>query len=112
MCTECMRRQWAQANYNRIPQMVAATAKGIKPNAGVLLPVTVVVAAIDNVLELRPHCPACSVRGLCLPLGLHEHALHKLYAIIHLRMRVRRKETLYRPGEHFASLYAIRLGTF
>lgn len=91
--------------------MVAAPQQGL-PAKNAVLPAGVDAAAADNVLALRPHCPACSVRALCLPHGLDEHALLKLDALIHLRMRVRRKETLYRPGERFAALYAIRLGTF
>jgi CRP/FNR family transcriptional regulator len=49
---------------------------------------------------------------MCLPLGLDDHALHKLDRLIHVRMRVRRKEPLYRSGDRFTALYAIQLGTF
>ena len=65
-----------------------------------------------KVCELRAHCPVCSVRSMCLPLGLDEHAIHKLDHLIHVRMRVRRKESLYRSGDRFTALYAIRIGTF
>jgi CRP/FNR family transcriptional regulator len=92
--------------------MVAAPRQGLQSRNGECLPVGVEAGAVDNVLELRPHCPSCPVRGMCLPHGLDEHSLHKLDALIHVRMRVRRKETLYWPGERFAALYAIRLGTF
>ena len=86
--------------------------QSLKANAGVAVPVVVGAAAPGNVCELRPHCPACSVRSMCLPLGLDEHAIHKLDHLIHVRMRVRRKESLYRSGDRFTALYAIRLGTF
>ena len=89
--------------------MDAAPRQGLKPRR---FAVPAVAAAIDNVRELRAHCSACSVRSLCLPFGLDEHGLRKLDEIIHVRMRVRRKDTLYRPGERFGALYAIRLGTF
>src|SRR5689334_5925892 len=85
---------------------------GLQGKKGEVLPAVIDIATAGNVLELRPHCPACSVRALCLPHGLDERALHKLDDIIHLRTRVRRKETLYRPGERFAAVYAIRVGTF
>ena len=92
--------------------MVVAPCQGLKANAGVVLPVPAAAVAIDNVRVLRAHCSACSVRSLCLSIGLDEHALHKLDDIIHVRLRVRRKDALYRPGERFSALYAIRLGTF
>jgi CRP/FNR family transcriptional regulator len=68
--------------------------------------------AVTALYELRAHCPTCAVRSLCLPLSLDEHALRKLDDLIHVRMRVRRKATLFLPGERFTALYAIRLGTF
>jgi CRP/FNR family transcriptional regulator len=68
--------------------------------------------AVTALLELRAHCPTCAVRSLCLSLSHDDHALRRLDELIHVRMRVRRKGTLFRPGERFTSLYAIRLGTF
>lgn len=89
----------------------AASNPGVWPR-----PETVAKAGEDAPVaalhELRAHCPSCAVRGLCLPTQLDDHALRKLDELIHVRMRVRRKATLYRPGDRFGALYAIRLGTF
>jgi CRP/FNR family transcriptional regulator len=63
-----------------------------------------------KVVEL--HCTVCWLRGICLPRGLDGDALDRLDAAIHVRQRIKRKETLYRPGDRFTALYAIRLGTF
>jgi hypothetical protein len=63
-----------------------------------------------KVVEL--HCTVCWLRGICLPWGLDGDALDRLDAAIHVRQRIKRKETLYRPGDRFTALYAIRLGTF
>ena len=52
------------------------------------------------------------MRGLCLPIGLEPEALRRLNDLISVRTRVQRKDTLYRLGDRFTSLYAIRLGTF
>jgi CRP/FNR family transcriptional regulator len=52
------------------------------------------------------------LRSLCLPLGLDAEATRRLDEAVSTRMRVRRKASLYRPGDRFTSLYAIRLGTF
>ena len=67
------------------------------------------ITALD---ELRAHCPNCPVRSLCLPVDLDERAVARLDGIIHVRTSVRRKAKLYRPGDRFVALYAIRLGTF
>jgi len=49
---------------------------------------------------------------MCLPLGLERLALARLETIVTGRRRVRKKGSLYRAGEPFSSLYAIRVGTF
>lgn len=69
-------------------------------------------AAVVALHELRPSCVTCMLRSLCLPLGLDAESTRRLDDAISTRMRVRRKSTLYRPGDRFTSLYAIRLGTF
>jgi len=63
-----------------------------------------------KVVELN--CTVCWLRGICLPRGLDGDALDRLDTVIHVRQRIKRKETLYRPGDRFTALYAIRLGTF
>src|SRR5262245_44606060 len=68
--------------------------------------------AVTALHELRAHCPTCNVRNLCLPEHLDDLALRRLDEVIHVRAQVRRKETLYRPGDRFTALYAIRFGTF
>src|SRR5215471_10739802 len=61
--------------------------------------------------EVGAHCAGCSVRGLCFPLGLDPPAIRRLENIA-VRKRVRKKARLYRVGESFTALYAVRLGTF
>jgi CRP/FNR family transcriptional regulator len=80
--------------------------------ASVLLNIS---AAQPNVIpysDLTPHCVSCSVRGMCLPLGLDGQALGRLDNIVTGRRRIRKKGSLYRAGEPFACLYAVRVGTF
>jgi CRP-like cAMP-binding protein len=52
------------------------------------------------------------MRELCLPVGLEPDAVRQLDQIISSRTRVRKRESLYRPGDLFRAVYAIRLGTF
>jgi CRP/FNR family transcriptional regulator len=70
------------------------------------------VAAANPCAIVHPTCASCHVRSLCLPPPLDGEGVRKLDALIHLRMRVKRRATLYRPGDRFSALYAIRLGTF
>lgn len=61
---------------------------------------------------LRASCSACSMHQLCLPMGLDEADINRLDAIIGRRRRIPRDGTLYRMGDLFTNLYAIRLGHF
>ena len=69
-------------------------------------------ATVIPLHELNAHCASCSMRELCLPAGLEPDDVRELDAIITKRTRVRKRESLYRPGDPFHSVYAIRLGTF
>lgn len=61
---------------------------------------------------LRDACARCSLRELCVPGGIPESELERLDALVSLRRRVDRGRTLYRSGDPFRSLYAIRRGSF
>ncbi|WP_374537667.1 fumarate/nitrate reduction transcriptional regulator Fnr [Chitinimonas taiwanensis] len=62
--------------------------------------------------ELRSGCPACSLRELCLPLGLARDEMAQLDEVIRQRIPVKRGEALFRAGQPFHSLYAVRTGFF
>jgi CRP/FNR family transcriptional regulator len=49
---------------------------------------------------------------LCLPMGLDDEDMSRLDAIIGRRRKVARDSYLYRMGDPFSNLYAIRLGHF
>ena len=65
-----------------------------------------------NLNELRARCSTCSMHQLCLPMGLGEADMQRLDQVIGQRRKIARGETLYRMGEAFTNLYAIRLGHF
>jgi CRP/FNR family transcriptional regulator len=46
-----------------------------------------------------------------MPVGLDAEAMDNLDRVISNRVRVQKRATLYRPGESFRALYAIRIGT-
>ena len=57
-------------------------------------------------------CNACNMHELCMPEGLNFEEVEKLNELISVRKRVKRGVALYRSGEEFAALYAIRTGFF
>jgi CRP/FNR family transcriptional regulator len=61
---------------------------------------------------LKAGCAACSMHQLCLPMGLEAADIDRLDSIIGGRRRLERDEHLYRAGEPFQNLYAVRLGHF
>ena len=69
-------------------------------------------ATVISIHGVKTHCASCSVRELCLPVGLEPDAMRQLDKIISHRTRIRKRDSLYRPGDPFHAVYAIRLGTF
>ena len=57
-------------------------------------------------------CGNCSVRRLCLPAGLSPSDIDRLELITRRKKIVKAGEPLYRAGDPFANLYAIRSGSF
>jgi CRP/FNR family transcriptional regulator len=60
--------------------------------------------------HLKVACSTCNLRELCLPVGMSLEDIDKVEALVATRRRVKRGETLFRAGDRFESLYAIRLG--
>jgi CRP/FNR family transcriptional regulator len=66
-------------------------------------------------LRLEPFkvaCSSCNLRELCLPVGMTNDQLLKLDAMVATRRTVQRGDALFRSGEAFQSLYAVRTGFF
>lgn len=57
-------------------------------------------------------CSSCRLRELCLPIGLDQDGLGRLDTLINRRQRVRAGQHIYRAGNPFHFLYAIRAGFF
>ena len=69
-------------------------------------------STVVPIRDASAHCASCGVRKQCLAFGLDDASVRKLNELISVRIPVKRKETLYRSGDPFSALYAIRLGTF
>jgi len=62
--------------------------------------------------ELKAACASCNLRELCLPSGLSDPEMDQLDALVNVRRKVKRGESLYRAGQAFDAIYAIRSGFF
>ncbi|MBE0549723.1 MAG: fumarate/nitrate reduction transcriptional regulator Fnr [Rubrivivax sp.] len=68
-----------------------------------------------HAIRLEPFkvaCANCNLRELCLPVGMSVTQMDQLDAIVANRRTVPRGEALYRAGDGFASLFAVRTGFF
>jgi CRP/FNR family transcriptional regulator len=67
-------------------------------------------ASALNLAHLRVACSNCNLRELCLPLGLSGAEMSKVEQLVATRRKIRRGDALYRAGDAFDSVYALRLG--
>jgi len=68
-------------------------------------------APVISIRDLKSHCTTCSMRELCLPVGLAPDDLKAVDSAIGTRVKLKKGESLYRAGETFTALYAVRLGS-
>ena len=61
---------------------------------------------------IKTVCSTCNLRELCLPFGLSLEELERLDDLISTRRRIKRGDYLYRVGDGFDAIYAIRSGFF
>lgn len=62
--------------------------------------------------QLRSACSKCNLLELCLPFGMDEHEIQRLDELVGTRRKVKRQQPLYRAGDPFEAIYAIRVGWF
>jgi CRP/FNR family transcriptional regulator len=62
--------------------------------------------------DLKVACSSCNLRELCLPVGFSDRELDRLDTMVATRRMVHRGDTLFRTGDSFESLYAVRTGFF
>ena len=61
---------------------------------------------------IKTACSNCNLRELCMPMGLDAEQMQRIDDIVATRRKVKRGGTLFRNGEAFTSLFAIRTGFF
>jgi CRP/FNR family transcriptional regulator len=69
-------------------------------------------AAGEATLDSSAHCATCSMVARCLTRALAEEEVAQFDGIVAYRARLRRQDALYRAGDPFLALYAIRRGSF
>ena len=69
-----------------------------------------IAAAVVSIAGIKAACKDCSLRELCLPLGLNEADLGALDKAIKRRHTLKKGEYLYRSGDPLRALFAIRSG--
>jgi CRP/FNR family transcriptional regulator len=74
-------------------------------------PSTLVLPASVTISDVKTHCLNCSVRELCLPVGVDREGLHQINALVTERLRFKKGDTVYRAGDPFSALHAIRVGS-
>ncbi|HOM12256.1 MAG TPA: fumarate/nitrate reduction transcriptional regulator Fnr [Rubrivivax sp.] len=62
--------------------------------------------------EFKVACSNCNLRELCLPVGFSDREFERLDTLVGARRTLKRGELLFRNGDAFESLYAVRTGFF
>jgi len=87
----------------------AAIAIQPAPVRGIAMPPTAQRTSLKaNVTKVGTQCAACNLREVCLPCGSKD--LGRFDGLVYTRRRLKRGDALYRAGDAFESLYAVRSG--
>jgi CRP/FNR family transcriptional regulator len=81
------------------------------PRVIALVPAVPVRAAVP-LPTLKTTCSACHLRELCLPCGMTGSDVERLDSLMFSRRRVKAGQVIYREGDRFQFIYAVRSGTF
>jgi CRP/FNR family transcriptional regulator len=95
---------------------VTATATALSSDRPTIRAAQVVpihpVSRAEPPARRAPRCSACAMRALCMPADLNADELARLDDVICSTRSVKRGDTLYRAGDAFQSIYAVRAGSF
>jgi len=94
------------SSANPVPAVLESSGQPAVPCVGVASNPPAI-----SIHHLKSHCQTCSLRELCLPVGLTIDEMKQVDTLIAHRTRVRKHEALYRAGEPFHALYAIQFGS-
>jgi CRP/FNR family transcriptional regulator, anaerobic regulatory protein len=81
------------------------------PRSHRAIPISATRAVVHDIKQAQVKCATCKLQNQCLPEGLSAEGLQDVNALMSSRMRLRKGDTLFRAGDRFTSLYAIRTGS-
>ena len=70
------------------------------------------VVQTSAALKFEVTCSSCNLREMCLPGGVCMDDLRRVENIVYARRRVKRGESVFKAGDQFSAVYAIRSGFF
>jgi CRP/FNR family transcriptional regulator len=70
------------------------------------------MSQIESPRKFELTCSSCNLRELCLPGGVCLDDLQRVERIVYARRRVKRGDSLFKAGDEFSAVYAIRSGFF
>ena len=69
-------------------------------------------ACLPSARKFQVTCAGCNLREMCLPEGLSATEMARMENLVYARRKVKRGESLFRAGDKFTAVYAIRVGFF
>jgi CRP/FNR family transcriptional regulator len=66
---------------------------------------------VVSLKEIKVACQECSLNEICLPVGIGQDDLNRLDSIIDRKRPLTRGDHLFRTGDRFQSIFAIRSGS-
>lgn len=66
---------------------------------------------VVSLKDIKVACRECSLNAICLPVGVESRDLEQLDAIIERKRPIARGEHLFRSGDSFRTVYAVRSGS-
>ena len=76
------------------------------------IPVRSTIVLTSEMPPQAVSCSSCYLRNMCLPSGLTADKLPEMDELTQVKRKLARGATLYRTGDIFDSLYAVRSGSF
>ena len=107
------------AEVEKIIAGLGSTSEKLDQEENVMFAATLPVVSVpprdaspSKLARVPTRCSSCNLRELCLPCGLTGVDVDRVEDLVYTRKRMERGESLYRAGDEFSSLYAVRSGFF
>jgi CRP/FNR family transcriptional regulator, anaerobic regulatory protein len=71
-----------------------------------------VLSHAKSVAAIKTQCSSCHLKDICLPCGLTGSEVERLDGLMFGRRKIEAGEVLFREGDKFQFIYAVRSGTF